>query len=108
MQRRDQIRMQQHLGLIYAIAAYIWWGIVPIYWKCIDHVPAYEIVTHRMVWSFVLVTLLILVMGQGKALIHCAVPGIVMTTDFPGGLKIGGQSSAKSNVQFLNPAANRE
>ncbi len=56
--------MNSKLGLIYAIAAYIFWGIVPIFWKQIAHIDSVEIVMHRMVWSCVLVTLLIIVSRQ--------------------------------------------
>ncbi len=61
--------MQKHLGLILALAAYTLWGIIPIYWKLLDHVAAMQIVSHRMVWSFVLVTLLIFLLGQGRVLL---------------------------------------
>ncbi len=51
-------------GVIYAIGAYFLWGIFPIYWKTIHSVPAYEIVGHRMVWSFVFVILVIKTTGN--------------------------------------------
>lgn len=56
--------MQNNIGLIYAFAAYTWWGIIPLFWKQLDHVDSVEIVMHRMVWSCVLVTLLILLSRQ--------------------------------------------
>lgn len=40
-------------GYGYSIQAYIAWGILPIYWKLIDTVPASEILAHRILWSFV-------------------------------------------------------
>jgi len=40
-------------GLLYAVGAYIIWGVLPIYWKALHMVPAAEIVSHRMVWSLV-------------------------------------------------------
>ena len=30
------------------------WGILPIYWKWVEEVPADEILAHRIVWAFVL------------------------------------------------------
>ncbi len=42
-------------GLVYGVAAYALWGVLPVYWKTIHHVPAMEIISHRMVWSLVLV-----------------------------------------------------
>ena len=56
--------MENNKGLIYAFAAYTWWGIIPIFWRQIDHVGSIEIVVHRMVWACVLVTSLIVVSRQ--------------------------------------------
>jgi chloramphenicol-sensitive protein RarD len=46
-------------GILYAAAAYILWGLLPIYWKLLDEVPAIEILSHRMVWSLLFVGLLL-------------------------------------------------
>ncbi|MFS1512885.1 EamA family transporter RarD [Chengkuizengella sp. SCS-71B] len=43
------------IGTLYSLAAYVLWGLLPIYWKWIEHVPAGEILAHRIVWSFVFV-----------------------------------------------------
>ncbi len=40
-------------GLAYGLAAYAFWGLVPIYFKAVASVPALEIVAHRIVWSVV-------------------------------------------------------
>jgi chloramphenicol-sensitive protein RarD len=41
-------------GVIYAIAAYTLWGILPIYWKAMKQIPSGEILAHRIFWSFLL------------------------------------------------------
>ena len=46
-------------GIIYAFIAYFIWGLSPIYWKLIQDVPSTQIVSHRMVWSFLLVLLVV-------------------------------------------------
>lgn len=46
-------------GYLYAIAAYFMWGVAPIYFKAIDQVPPLEILAHRIIWSFFLVFLVI-------------------------------------------------
>jgi chloramphenicol-sensitive protein RarD len=38
---------------MYAGGAFLIWGLSPAYWKAMQIVPALEIVTHRVVWSFV-------------------------------------------------------
>ncbi|WP_428263731.1 EamA family transporter RarD [Haliangium sp.] len=39
-------------GLAYGLAAYVWWGMVPVFWKQITHIPAFELLGHRVVWGF--------------------------------------------------------
>lgn len=41
-------------GVLYGIAAYLLWGMIPIYFKLIQSTPALQILGHRIVWSFVL------------------------------------------------------
>ncbi|MCL5500376.1 EamA family transporter RarD [Escherichia coli] len=43
---------QTRLGVILALAAYFIWGVAPAYFKVIWFVPADEILTHRIIWSF--------------------------------------------------------
>lgn len=43
------------IGVIYTALSYIAWGVLPLYWKQIDHIPAMEILAHRVVWSFAFV-----------------------------------------------------
>lgn len=46
-------------GVIFALCAYTMWGIAPIYFKALAAVPPIEILMHRVVWSVVLLTFLI-------------------------------------------------
>lgn len=54
----SQVR-ETRVGLAYGIAAFVFWGLNPIYWKWLKAVPAYEILAHRAVWALVFVVLLI-------------------------------------------------
>ncbi len=42
-------------GVLYATAAYLLWGVFPVYFKALAEVPATEILAHRMVWSLAVV-----------------------------------------------------
>lgn len=42
-------------GVLLAAGAYLAWGLLPIYWKALQSVPAVEILGHRMAWSLVVV-----------------------------------------------------
>ena len=58
-------------GTWYALAAYVLWGMLPVYWKLLQHIPAPELLGHRIVWSFVCLAL-VLWLGQGWSRIHSA------------------------------------
>ena len=51
-------------GLLYAAMAYIAWGLFPIYFKQLVQVNAFEVVMHRMVWSFVFLMGVLLVLKR--------------------------------------------
>jgi len=40
-------------GLLYGVAAYLCWGFFPLYWPLLDPASAYEVLAHRIVWTFV-------------------------------------------------------
>ena len=52
------------LGIIYTMGAYILWGILPIYWKLIDEVPALEILANRVIWSFIFVLIIVVILKR--------------------------------------------
>jgi len=41
-------------GLLYAFGAYLTWGLFPIYWKWLHHIPATQLIGHRIVWSLIM------------------------------------------------------
>ena len=55
---------QTRLGVLLALAAYFIWGIAPAYFKLIYYVPADEILTHRVIWSFFFMVALISISRQ--------------------------------------------
>ena len=38
-------------GFVYAVSAYLMWGLLPLYMKALGHIPAAEVVAHRIIWS---------------------------------------------------------
>lgn len=46
-------------GIIYGAAAYVLWGLFPIYWKALQAVPAGEIIIHRILWSLVFLAIIL-------------------------------------------------
>ena len=51
-------------GLMYAVAAYGFWGLAPMYFVWINYVPPLEVLMHRVLWSVPLLTLLITITKQ--------------------------------------------
>ena len=46
-------------GILYGIGAYVLWGFFPIYWKFLHHISAFQLISHRIIWSFVLLMIVI-------------------------------------------------
>ncbi|WP_188207767.1 EamA family transporter RarD [Alkalibacillus aidingensis] len=55
---------EERIGILYAAFAYILWGFLPLYWKIVEHVPPWEILAHRMLWSLVFMIFFILVIRR--------------------------------------------
>jgi chloramphenicol-sensitive protein RarD len=46
-------------GVWYGIAAYSIWGLLTLYWRLFPHVPAIQVLGHRIVWAFVVLAAII-------------------------------------------------
>lgn len=55
-------------GILYALVTYILWGLFPIYWRQLHHVDATQLIAHRIFWSFVMLTIVVLGSRQWKKL----------------------------------------
>jgi len=55
-------------GIFYALTAFTLWAITPIYFKEMSFIPATEILSHRVIWSCVIVFILIFLMRNGNKL----------------------------------------
>lgn len=62
-----RLRGQARAGVFYGLAAYLWWGFVPIYFKAVAHVPAPEVLAHRVIWAFMLLAILMRLRGKWRA-----------------------------------------
>ena len=57
-------------GAIAIIAAAMIWGLQPIFYDALRHVPASDIAAHRILWSFVFFALVLVLKGRVGALIQ--------------------------------------
>jgi len=60
---------EEKKGILSALGAYIIWGIFPLYWKGLQHVASEEVLAGRVIWSFILTLLFVVIMKQGKTLL---------------------------------------
>ena len=55
-------------GILYGIAAYAIWGLLPLFLKLLKPLPALDILAHRILWSLLLLVVLALVLNHGAAI----------------------------------------
>jgi len=55
--KRQEARRRQ--GIAYTAVAFFAWGVLPFYWKAVGQVPALEILAHRILWSFIFITVVL-------------------------------------------------
>ena len=59
---------ERRRGLIYGVAAYGMWGIVPLFWKLLAGVDPVEVLAHRGLWGCLAFAVLVKVARVGPAL----------------------------------------
>lgn len=52
------------VGVACAILAFLIWGLSPVYWKLLQGVGAFEILMHRVIWSFLFLLPILAFRGQ--------------------------------------------
>ncbi len=50
---------QAKQGAIFAVLAFVMWGLAPLYFKQLQYMPSVEILAHRVIWSALLLAVLI-------------------------------------------------
>ena len=57
-------------GILFALGAHLLWGILPIYWRFIYGISAFEILAYRIILAMVFMILMIFVLKKSQALKH--------------------------------------
>ncbi|MFQ6023229.1 MAG: EamA family transporter RarD [Acidiferrobacterales bacterium] len=57
------------VGVLYGFAAYGMWGLVPIYFKAVQHVASIEVLAHRVIWGMALLAALLFIKRGGRRMI---------------------------------------
>ncbi len=61
-------------GLLYALAAYLAWGLFPAYFHALRQVPPVEVLAHRVFWSALLLCAFLAWRGGLRAAVAAALP----------------------------------
>ena len=59
-------------GYAVILTGYIGWGLFPLYWTLLIHVPALEVLLQRMLWSVPVLLLLVLMSARRRAQVKTA------------------------------------
>lgn len=51
-------------GFAAALGAFLFWGGLPLYMKAVAHIPAWEVVAHRIIWSIPVAGLILVLMRR--------------------------------------------
>ena len=89
---QSQAARDERSGLIAGLAAFGTWGLIPIYWKLLAHIPASEILAHRFVWTTLFLVLVLSWQGRWpelraatqsrRALMFCFASGIAVSVNW--------------------------
>ncbi|MDX1319565.1 MAG: EamA family transporter, partial [Oceanospirillum sp.] len=73
------------------VLAYLIWGCFPLFFSLVSHIAPLEVISARIVWSFLLCMILVIGLGKmkalraalsGKALIWSALAAILISTNW--------------------------
>ena len=83
---------EERSGLIAALAAFGTWGLIPVYWKLLSHIPAGEILAHRFVWTTAFLVALLTwqhrwtevgdATRSRRALVYCLASGLAISVNW--------------------------
>lgn len=59
---------ETRLGAAYALGAFVFWGLNPLYFKAVDSIPIFEVLAHRVLWSVIFLALILTFAGRWRVL----------------------------------------
>lgn len=108
-------REQGRSGLIYGITAYSMWGVFPLYFHALAHVPPYLVLCHRIVWSALFTMLVVTARREWKPiwpllqqrrtlLLLCAGAGLIALNWLIFIYAVGSNQTLQASLgYFINP-----
>lgn len=83
----QRLSQEERSGILVGFLCYLFWGLCPIYWKLLDAVSPFEVISHRIIWCFVFILIVCRVMRldyvgllrDRRALRYLVPAGLVIT-----------------------------
>jgi chloramphenicol-sensitive protein RarD len=79
-------------GMLYGLAAYVIWGLIPLYFRAVDRVSPTELLAQRIVWSVVLLAAVLTVLRRWpllyrplrspRTLLHLTVSALLLAANW--------------------------
>ena len=63
-------RPNRRAGLAAALVSYLFWGFMALYWNLLVRADSWEVIAHRIVWTFVFVLALLFVRGRRREILR--------------------------------------
>ena len=63
---------KEFAGFWFGVWAYCIWGFLPLYWKLLETVAPFEVLMHRILWSFIFIFLAVVFTGRLKEVLQAA------------------------------------
>jgi chloramphenicol-sensitive protein RarD len=89
---RSPAEQAQRSALIAGLAAFVTWGLIPVYWKLLRTISASEILAHRFVWTSLFLILLLTwqrrwpevktAAQSRRALLYCVASGLAISVNW--------------------------
>ena len=83
---------ETHIGVLYALGAYLTWGFAPLYFKYLAFIPVYEVLAHRVIWSLIVTAIILFLLGgwskvadacrSPKKLVFLSVTSLLISTNW--------------------------
>lgn len=65
-------------GLLLGVGAYVIWGLLPLYLKLVSHVPALQVLAHRVLWSAAMLAVVVVALKRTRAILALATPRTIL------------------------------
>ncbi len=59
-------------GYLTILSGYVGWGLFPLYWSLLNHVPALEVLLHRMLWAMPVLMLFVIISQRRRQQVNKA------------------------------------